>query len=670
MTNESNPSATAPAPASRTPWWRLRRRHVVPVGAAVAVVIGLGTTGVAMSAHRGTPMPSGSPPNGASAAGTHECAEATERCDGTLEVPLVWDDPDAEKITVGFSWYPRTDQSRPARGTVFVTPGGPGSYLDSGPFLVDEVLGPVRQRHDVLLVDPRGFGASTPLTCSQLDEPTDPVTDEAIAACAAELGPAATAMTSPHMVADLVAVMDALGVPTVTFYGNSYGTVFGQAFATHHPDRLAGLFLDSVVPTDANGHATWGDRVLTQLSVDLLVGVCARSRTCHESAPDVRGLLDEVADLLRAGGVEGVSVSDLALLLGPNTDPTLARESVAALVAARDGDPAPLQRLTAMVMAWDTEEGISGFDPELIPALAYICTEWQPPYDRTATPAERERQLAEHVEREQTFRPLTPDERPAPLLETWDERCTHWPTPAAAPVVPPGTRHPKIPTLVVAGELDTTTPPAGAAVVAARFPRAVTVQVPFGDHAAAFGQAGPYSVCVRDLMRRFVSDPGADLRVPACDGENLRALGRFPLTLADVPPAASGELAGTEAALVAATHATAADALARRMPDGDAIARSLTEEPGLRGGRLSFDDAADGTTTVHFEGVRYVGDLVIDGTMRIGKDDRVTARLTVLTEDGESHEITLRWHAPRAEDETVVTGRIDGDPFRAAVPLS
>jgi hypothetical protein len=127
MTNESNPSATAPAPASRTPWWRLRRRHVVPVGAAVAVVIGLGTTGVAMSAHRGIPMPSGSPPNGASAAGTHECAEATERCDGTLEVPLVWDDPDAEKITVGFSWYPRTDQSRPARGTVFVNPGGPAA---------------------------------------------------------------------------------------------------------------------------------------------------------------------------------------------------------------------------------------------------------------------------------------------------------------------------------------------------------------------------------------------------------------------------------------------------------------------------------------------------------------------------------------------------------------
>src|SRR5690606_11134827 len=38
----------------------------------------------------------------------HPCASAVERCEGELRVPLDWDDPGSEEITVAFVWLPRS----------------------------------------------------------------------------------------------------------------------------------------------------------------------------------------------------------------------------------------------------------------------------------------------------------------------------------------------------------------------------------------------------------------------------------------------------------------------------------------------------------------------------------------------------------------------------------
>ena len=50
------------------------------------------------------------------------------------------------------------------------------------------------------------------------------------------------------MVDDLAAVLDALEIDQVDFYGDSYGTYVGQAFAVRHPDRLRSLVLDGAYP--------------------------------------------------------------------------------------------------------------------------------------------------------------------------------------------------------------------------------------------------------------------------------------------------------------------------------------------------------------------------------------------------------------------------------------
>lgn len=130
----------------------------------------------------------------------HECAEATARCEGEISVPLDWADPSSERITVAFVWLP----AKNAVGTVLANPGGPASALPAMP-IMEEALGPVLDRHNLLVVEPRGFGASTPLRCPGLDLNVQAT----IGACAELLGPRARYFTTDQAVADMNAARSA-----------------------------------------------------------------------------------------------------------------------------------------------------------------------------------------------------------------------------------------------------------------------------------------------------------------------------------------------------------------------------------------------------------------------------------------------------------------------------
>ena len=72
----------------------------------------------------------------------------------------------------------------------------------------------------------------------------------AIGECANQLGPSYAGYTTGEAADDLDAVRRALGLGKVFFYGDSYGTFFGQAYAARHPGSLRGLILDSAYPGD------------------------------------------------------------------------------------------------------------------------------------------------------------------------------------------------------------------------------------------------------------------------------------------------------------------------------------------------------------------------------------------------------------------------------------
>lgn len=136
-------------------------------------------------------------------------------------------------------------------------------------------------RKNLLVVEPRGVGASSPLLCPGLDLGAP----ETVAACADRLGPRARFFTADQAAADMDAVRRALGVARVTFYGNSYGTLYAQAYAARFPDRLEAVFLDSVTVTDRDGYALWPLRSRP----DHLALICERSHACRALPGDAAG---------------------------------------------------------------------------------------------------------------------------------------------------------------------------------------------------------------------------------------------------------------------------------------------------------------------------------------------------------------------------------------------
>jgi pimeloyl-ACP methyl ester carboxylesterase len=369
---------------------RARAHHQVPTkkGACVQVAKLWLTAVVALSLPSvvvATGQAPGTPLSARPDSGLHACATATERCDGDLRVPVDWDDPGSGSLTVPFAWVPRGDTTRPAVGTILANLGGPRPALPSVP-LFQELLRPVLVQQNLLVVELRGFGGPDALLCPDLDlgDVTTVVT------CADALGPRVQYYTTDQIVRDMDAVREALGVSAVTFYGNSYGTVFAQAYAARFPERTAALYLDSVVPTDEGGYVVPpGGR-----GMDAIELVCGRSPQCAAIPGRPTAVVERLIDELRTRPDSSVPVGAIRpLLQGVNVVGT--REVVAAAAAYLAGDVAPLHRLSRGL---GSSGPVDRTGADQAASLAIMCGDARLPYDGQAPLDERRRQLNRYHE--------------------------------------------------------------------------------------------------------------------------------------------------------------------------------------------------------------------------------------------------------------------------------
>ncbi|SDM47977.1 alpha/beta fold hydrolase [Nonomuraea jiangxiensis] len=566
----------------------------------------------------------------------HECARAVARCDGTLAVPLDWSDPSSERIEVAFAWIPAP---RGATGTILANPGGPLPALPDLP-RIQQALGPALDHQNLLVVDPRGLGRSSPLLCPGLNL----VEPDTIAACAAHLGSRARFFTADQAVHDMDAVRRALGAGPVTFYGRSYGTAYAQAYAARHPEGLAAAFLDSTMVTSADGYALWPLRSRP----DLLDVVCDRSPACRALPGDARRTHARLVARLREHPDPEVPLITLTSM-DRMAEPVVGRELNAAATAYLAGDPAPLRRL-ARVMTSPPAQPIEG--PEWAGYLAYRCGDGGFPFDRDADPAERLDQLERYFLRERPLAPYTPADLGLDLRKGL-EFCVNWPTPRRSPVLPPGADLPDVPVMVVGGDFDTHTPAEVSAAMRV-FPDATFVRVPFGTHSLS-GASGEMGDCVRAALRSFVTDH----RVPRmrCTAENYRALGAFPRSLDEVAPVPAAGLDAERRRLLGAAFATAADAVARRNPYNFLHGR-LADQPGLRGGRVTF-----GAGSITLDGAAFVPGVAVSGQITLTPEGRATASLSLPRPDGPAYRVELAWEAFTADDRPPLSGTFNGTPF-------
>ena len=170
---------------------------------------------------------------------------------GHIMVPALRGDPALGETKVAFAIRHRRDLSQPSLGTIVAMDGGPGYAATAKPYASSLIaaLGPVLRRRDLVLYDMRGTGLSDAVDCPALQGGLiqQPI---AIGECADQLGPRYAGYTSAEGAEDLDLLRRALGLGKIFFYGDSYGTFFGQAYAVRHPGSLRGLILDSAYPGD------------------------------------------------------------------------------------------------------------------------------------------------------------------------------------------------------------------------------------------------------------------------------------------------------------------------------------------------------------------------------------------------------------------------------------
>ena len=395
-------------------------------------------------------------------AGSRPCPHARGFTCSTLRVPLDHSGRTPGTLDLRIA---AADNVGAARGVLVVLTGGPGQ---GGVSFVSRVRARMRallRSYRLVMLDQRGTGAGA-LRCPALQRAmgTSDLTVPpagAVEDCARRLGPARRFYSTADTVADLEVLRAALGADKLTLNGTSYGTFVAERYAIAHPDRVARLVLDSVVP--ATG--------LDGLEVDGM----------HETARVLRAVC-------RAQHCPGDPAADLAAVVrarhdGPQLYYTLVAMSVgapsfpgvpAALSAARRGETQRLDRIVRAVRR--AQRAPANVLSQGLHA-ATACADLRPPWGGSAAPL---------AGRDAALRRAAAVVDPAP----WDRAtvvgnglvltCLRWPPIPALPG--PTGDLPPVPTLLLAGDRDLSTPLPWAREQKAHTPNGRLVIVPGAGH--------------------------------------------------------------------------------------------------------------------------------------------------------------------------------------------
>ncbi len=595
---------------------------------------------------------------------------ATVRC-GTVRVALDRDLPAGRTIRIYFERYLREDDSHPITSTVVSIEGGPGYSTTADRAGRFDLWRPVSATRDLVLVDLRGTGRSGALRCAAFSRSTRDYIARA-GRCAAELGPARDLYATGRAVEDVELVLRALGATTIDLYGDSYGTYAAQAFALRHAQRLRTLTLDGAYPLPGT------DPTFADLAAAVRRGLrlaCARRVTCpaRRLGVDPVALVTGFSARLRSrpilgsapngdGTVTRVSLDEVAFaqVVGATYyHYGVWRDLLAAIVAARRGDTAPILRLAAETVVVDA----GGADrPTYSEAafLAVICHDYPQPWDPATPLGGRAAEAAQLISTYPlgAFWPLS--------AAAWTGveyqgvmACLRWPSPADGDTPEPvGAVYPRVPTLVLNGDLDTLTTSAQAGEVARRFPRSTFVEVANSIHVTALYD---HDACASGIYQRFVKTRRVGETACARRIPELRLVPSFASRLGDVRPAWA--VAGNEATargrrLAAVAAATAADVIARWWVNYD------TTGIGLRGGIWSYD--GDDPVVFTLAGVELVPGVRVSGTVRWAYDGAVTAE-TAVTAGSTTGTVTMRWTLAQRAARARLDGVVDGRRLHAAM---
>jgi pimeloyl-ACP methyl ester carboxylesterase len=417
------------------------------------------------------------------------------RC-GTVQVPENRDRPGGRMLSLKVVVVPAHGQAH-ARNAFTFFGGGPGQSVTPMAGGIPPVYAGLLEGRDLLFVDQRGTGGSSPLECNMRD-PANPQSylDDFLplhraATCRDSLARNAdlTRYTFPDLAHDIEAVRVALGYDKLDLWGGSYGTRAAQVYLRMYPGSVRTVVLDGVVPPDFLQPASYARD--TEAALTGLARACHQDAACAAAFPDPVGESHAVAQRLE--GQPGVAeVVDpetgriVRLTMSRGTfaetvrkmmyEPTSARLVPFVVHRAYEGDFRPAVRYGLA-----DRRGSTGSSWGLY--LALTCTEDVPFIDQAAAARENGTTLlGDYRVRQQA------------------DACAGWPV----GTVPANYHQPvssDAPVLMVSGEFDPVTPPRGGVALRAIFPNSTHLVVPGAAHGYSGMQGGE---CVDSMIVEFV----------------------------------------------------------------------------------------------------------------------------------------------------------------------
>ena len=188
----------------------------------------------------------------------------------------------------------------PQEDPLFFIAGGPGQSAIDNIALVSRSMYTIQKKRDLIFIDQRGTGSSTPLSCETPD--VDPASwdsetakEEYVTAMVSCLQDSAIPIEyfgTPYAIQDIDFVRQTLGFQEINLYGVSYGTRVAQAYMRRFPQHSRAVILDGVVPMDEPiGRQFKQD---AQSVLDQIESECAQDSECQALTPSVIGDLETV----------------------------------------------------------------------------------------------------------------------------------------------------------------------------------------------------------------------------------------------------------------------------------------------------------------------------------------------------------------------------------------
>jgi pimeloyl-ACP methyl ester carboxylesterase len=252
------------------------------------------------------------PPVAAGAATPEATADSGLEC-ATLSVPLDYADPNGEQITIGLNRLPaRAPANR--IGSLIFNPGGPGG--PASPIVAFQASGTpvftpaVLDHFDLIGMDPRGTGTSTPVRCDPdvwndyvSRFPKDEAGFERLRAHTQAVGESCLQLTGPllgHLdtvsaAKDIEQVRLALGGEPLNYLGLSYGTQLGATYAQLFPDNIRVMVLDGALDHDQRGLAMLDNEARAhEKELERFAAWCSETESCALHGQDVLTVYDEL----------------------------------------------------------------------------------------------------------------------------------------------------------------------------------------------------------------------------------------------------------------------------------------------------------------------------------------------------------------------------------------